>query len=78
MTYTVKIESDHTHIVVLDPTGCDNDLEVDICDNDDVYFRQECHESGKVDLILIKYSMLIDLLASIQSPEGIFMVERDG
>ena len=78
MAYTVEIESDHTHIVVLDPTGADNDLTIDLCDNDDVYFRQECPETGKVDLILIHYSMLVDLLASIQSPEGMFMVERDG
>ena len=44
MAYTVEIESDHTHIVVLDPTGADNDLTIDLCDNDDVYFRQECPE----------------------------------
>ena len=75
MTYTVEIESDYTHIVVLDSTGADNDLTIDICDNSDVYLRQECLETGKVDLILITYSMLVDLSSSLGSEEGMFETE---
>ena len=75
MTYSVEFEPDYTHIVLLDPTGSDNDLQVDICNND-VWLRQECIETGKVDLILITHSMLEDLVAALDSPEGMYEIVK--
>ncbi len=71
MTYTVEHIDDYTDVVILDPTGSDNDLVVTICEDGEVWLRQQCPETDHVDLILITYSMLQDLNNSMNTPEGL-------
>ena len=73
MTFSVEIESDYTDIVLLDPTGCDNDVVVSITDDGDVFMRTQCPETDQVDLILMNYSMLTDLVAALEQTEGVFV-----
>ena len=73
MTFSVEIESDYTDIVLLDPTGNDNDVTVSITDDGDVWLRHQCPDTDQVDLILMNYSMLTDLMAALESTQGVFI-----
>ncbi len=72
MTFSVEYDNQEIDIILLDPTGCDNDCQVTIVGKE-VWIRQQCPETDQVDLILISYSMLTDLATAINKPEGVFI-----
>ena len=67
-----------TQIVLLDPTGDDNDVEVTLDSDSQVWIRQECTETGKVDLVLMDWKMLQDLVVALQSEDGVYVTEYIG
>ena len=73
MTFSVEHIDDYTDIVLLDPTGADNDVTVTVDQDGDVWFRTQCPESDHVDLIQMNYSMLTDLVAALDQTEGVFI-----
>lgn len=72
MTFSIEIEPDYTDVVLLDPTGNDNDVIVTLDEGGDVWIRHQCPETDKVDLILMTYSMLTDLIEAMNKPEGVY------
>lgn len=72
MTFSVEHFPDYTDVVLLDPSGNDNDVVVTFDETGEVWFRHQCPETDHVDLILMNYSMLTDLVAALDLEEGLY------
>jgi hypothetical protein len=74
--YTVEFEHDAAIITSLDERSEYEDVEVIIGDDQTVYIRQFDELTNEYNLIYMSYQQLLDLFASMQSPEGVFYLER--
>ena len=75
--YTVEMEHDDITITILDDTGSVPDLVVSTYE-DAVYITQ-VDENGHVeDLLSITPEMWEELILAIDSPEGSYIVQRNG
>jgi len=73
--YTVEFESDASVVVIMDETDSQEDVEVVLTDNNEVYIRQYEDSLGSYELICLSYQQLMDLVASINSSEGMFKLQ---
>ena len=72
--FTVEFERDASVITVLDETGQYDDVEVIIGEDSEVFIRQFDDENNSYDMIIMTYAQLIDILASLNSTEGMHRV----
>jgi hypothetical protein len=68
--FTVEFEQDHTKIVTVDQSGTHEDVEMFMEEDGTVYIRQFAEEFGEYQLLIISHYQLVDLVASIDAPEG--------
>ena len=73
--YTVEFESDAAVITTLDQNDMYEDVEVILGDDGDVYIRQYEESLDSHELICMSYQQLMDLVASINSSEGMFKLQ---
>ena len=73
--YTVEFESDASVVVIMDETDSHEDVEVVLTDNNEVYIRQYEESLDSHELICMSYQQLMDLVASINSSEGMFKLQ---
>lgn len=68
--FTVEFEQDHTKIVTVDQSGTHEDVEMFLEEGGTVYIRQFAEEFNEYQLLIISHYQLVDLIASIDAPEG--------
>jgi len=68
--FTVEFEQDHTKIVTVDQSGTHEDVEMFLQEDGTVYIRQFAEEFNEYQLLIISHYQLVDLIASIDAPEG--------
>tara|TARA_R100001377_G_scaffold22923_2_gene12335 strand:+ start:12190 stop:12426 length:237 start_codon:yes stop_codon:yes gene_type:complete len=68
--FTVEFGSDHTQIVALDEGAVHEDVEMYLEEDGTVFIRQWCDDLKEFSLLIISYQQLVDLFASMKSPEG--------
>ena len=73
--YTVEFESDASVVVIMDEADKHEDVEVVLTDNNEVYIRQNEESLDSHELICMSYQQLMDLVASINSSEGMFKLQ---
>ena len=73
--YTVEFESDASVVVLMDEADRHEDVEVVLTDNNEVYIRQYEESLDSHELICMSYQQLMDLVASINSSEGMFKLQ---
>ena len=73
--FTVEFEPDASIVTVLDETGQMEDIEAIISDDDVVFMRQWDEDLGKYEMLVMTYKQLLDIAASLQSPEGLHRIE---
>ena len=73
--YTVEFESDASVVVIMDEADKHEDVEVVLTDNNEVYIRQYEESLDSHELICMSYQQLMDLVASINSSEGMFKLK---
>jgi len=74
--FTVEIEPDATIVTVMCEDNNYEDVQVILQDDDGVVIRQFDEDLGKHDCVFLTYNMLIDVYASLSSPEGMFQTRR--
>ena len=73
--FTVEHEDTYTKVVVMDDTAKHEDVEVFFENDGRVYIRQFDEAMREHEILIITYKQLLDLMASIESPEGFFETE---
>lgn len=73
--YTVEMDFDSALITVLDEHARHEDVKVIIADDGVVFIVQYDEKLDKNHVITISFQQYIDMLAAIQSPEGMFKIE---
>lgn len=68
--FTVELEADHSRIVTMDQKSIHEDVEMYLEEDNTVYLRQYSEELNEFQLLIMSYQQVIDLFASLQSPEG--------
>jgi hypothetical protein len=68
--FTVEFGSDHTQIVSLDEGAAHEDVEMYLEEDSTVFMRQWCEDLNEFQLLIMSNQQLVDLFASMQSPEG--------
>lgn len=74
--FTVEFESDAAVITAMCEKDEHEDVQVIIGDDDTVFIRQFQEYKNEFDIIVMNYQQLLDIVASIESKEGMFKVER--
>ena len=73
--YTVEMDFDSAVITVLDEKARHEDIKVIIEDSGVVFLVQYDENLNKNHVITISFQQYIDMVAALQSPEGIFKLE---
>jgi hypothetical protein len=73
--YTVEFNYDTTTIISMDDHDQFSDIEVTLSDNGLVLLAQYDDDAGSSDMIMISQQQLMDVVASMNSPEGLFKIE---
>lgn len=68
--FTVEFEQDHTKVVTVDQSGKHEDVEMFLEEDGTVYIRQFAEDFNEYQLLIISHYQLVDLIASIDAPEG--------
>jgi len=74
--YTVEFEHDVIEIVVLDDSGVEEDLKIEL-ENEGVFISQFCTIMDEEQNIRISHKQWEELLLAVNSPEGAF-IKVDG
>ena len=74
--YTVEFEHDVIEIVVLDDSGVEEDLKIEL-ENEGVFISQFCSIMDEEQNIRISHKQWEELLLAVNSPEGAF-IKVDG
>lgn len=75
--YTVEFEKDASIITVLCEDDSQEDVEVIIGDDNTTYIRQYQEYKDEYDIIVLTYNQLLDIVAAINSPMGMFTRVKD-
>ena len=70
--FTVEYEDTHTKAVILDEQGLNDDVELYLADDGQVYIRQYCEELDEQQLIILSYHQFIDIMVAADSDEGVY------
>jgi len=73
--YTVEFNHSTTTIISMDDNAEFNDIEITLADNGSVFLAQYDDEAGSSDMIMISHQQLMDVVASMDSTEGLFKLE---
>jgi len=73
--YTVEFNHSTTTIISMDDNAEFNDIEMTLADNGSVFLVQYDDEAGSSDMIMISHQQLMDVVASMDSTEGLFRLE---
>ena len=73
--YTVEFNHSTTTIISMDDNAEFNDIEMTLADNGSVFLTQYDDEAGSSDMIMISHQQLMDIVASMDSTEGLFRLE---
>lgn len=73
--YTVEFNHDTTTIISMDDKDQFNDIEMTLTSNGSVFLAQYDDDAGSSDIIMISHQQLIDVVASMDSTEGLFRLE---
>lgn len=74
--YTVEFEHDMITVISLDEYNRYNDIEVTLTDNGSVFISQHDDTLDHTEMLLISYGQLLDIVAAVNSPEGMFRLQR--
>jgi hypothetical protein len=74
--YTVEFEHDIITVISLDEHDIFNDIEVTLTDNGSVFISQHDDRLDHTEMLLISYKQLLDIVAAVNSPEGMFRLQR--
>jgi hypothetical protein len=74
--WTVEFEDDHFEIVILDDTGVEEDIKVEL-EDEGVFISQFCSIMDEEQNIRISHKQWEELLLAVNSPEGAF-IKVDG
>jgi len=74
--YTVEFEHDMITVISLDEYNRYNDIEVTLTDNGSVFISQHDDTLDHTEMLLISYRQLLDIVAAVNSPEGMFRLQR--
>ena len=74
--YTVEFEHDIITVISLDEHDIFNDIEVTLTDNGSVFISQHDDRLDHTEMLLISYKQLLDIVAAVNSPEGMFKLQR--
>ena len=74
--WTVEFEDDHFEIVILDDTGVEEDIKVEL-EDEGVFISQYCSSMDEEQNIRISHKQWEELLLAVNSPEGAF-IKVDG
>lgn len=74
--YTVEFEHDMITVISLDEYDRYNDIEVTLTDNGSVFISQHDDTLDHTEILLISYGQLLDIVAAVNSPEGMFRLQR--
>ena len=73
--YTVEFNHSNTTIISMDDNAEFNDIEMTLADNGSVFLAQYDDDAGSSDMIMISHQQLMDVVASMDSTEGLFRLE---
>lgn len=73
--YTVEFNHDTTTIISMDDNDQFSDIEMTLTDNGSVFLVQYDDDAGSSDMIMISHQQLMDIVASMDSTEGLFRLE---
>ena len=73
--YTVEFNHSTTTIISMDDNAEFNDIEMTLTDNGSVFLVQYDDDAGSSDMIMISHQQLMDVVASMDSTEGLFRLE---
>ena len=73
--YTVEFNHDTTTIISMDDHDQFGDIEITLTNNGAVFLAQYDDEAGSSDMIMISHQQLMDVVASMDSTEGLFRLE---
>jgi hypothetical protein len=76
VVYTVEFEHDIITVISLDEDDIFNDIEVTLTDNGSVFISQHDDRLDHTEMLLISYKQLLDIVAAVNSPEGMFKLQR--
>jgi hypothetical protein len=74
--YTVEFEKDSCVVTVLSDKDEFEDIEMIIGETGNVFLRQYQEYKEEYDVIAIGYDQLLDIVSSVNSPEGMFRIVR--
>ena len=73
--FTVEFEDTYTRVVVVDETAKHEDVDMFLEQDGRVFIRQFDEKNNEHEILIMSYHQLLDLLASLESPEGMFETE---
>lgn len=73
--YTVEFYHDTITVISMDDHDQFNDIEMTLADNGLVLLAQYDDDAGSSDMIMISHQQLMDIVASMNSTEGLFRLE---
>ena len=76
--YTVEFCHDMTTIVTMDERDEFNDVELTLTDSGAAFLTQYDDELGSSEMLMLSEQQLLDLLASMNSTEGLFRAKLRG
>ena len=74
--FTVEFEKDAAVITVLSEDDSQEDVEVIVGDDSNVWIRQYQEYKNEFDVICLTWQQLKDICVALDSPEGMFQVVR--
>lgn len=73
--FTVEHEDNYTKIVVVDDHARHEDIDMFLENDGRVYIRQFDEKNNAHEILIVSYHQLLDLIAALDSPEGMFETE---
>ena len=74
--YTVEFEKDAAVITVLCEEDSQEDVQVIIGDDGTTFIRQFQDYKNEYDVLCMTYQQLLDIVAAVNSPEGMFKLQK--
>lgn len=73
--FTVEHEDTFTRVVVIDETAKHEDIEMFVEQDGRAFIRQFDEKNNAYDILVMSWHQLVDLVASLESPEGMYETE---
>jgi hypothetical protein len=73
--YTVEFLDEDAVITTLSEDDDQEDVQVIIGDNSTVFVRQWQEYKNEFDVVVMTFQQLLDIVAAVNSPEGLFKLE---